>query len=471
MTHSVLIVDDEETFAKNIKRYLDRHEYDTQVANTGKQAIDALDNFKPDTILLDLNLPDGTGLDFLSQIKEIDSQARIVFMTGSHSVDSAVEAMKAGAEDYLTKPLVLSELKLLLDKLARRERKDSALAYYQNKEAQQSGLSTLIGSSDIVNKIKARIQHFIESEKNLSDTTPPPVLITGETGTGKDLIARAFHFDGPRQDKPFIEINCASIPSQLMEAELFGFERGAFTDAKQRKLGLVESANGGTLFLDEIGDMDIALQAKLLTLLEHKRVRRVGGLRDQSVDVRIVAATNQNLQQLIEAQRFRSDLLYRLQVLHIELPPLRKHSDDIKELAYHFLDLHAKRYNKPGLSFSEKAEKILVEYDWPGNVRELRNIIEHAVLLTESVIIEHEHLAITNIKPRKTIPVSSTESTRNEENGLSLVETEIELVQKALHQTGGNVTQASKLLGISRDTLRYRMEKHKLTATTLDQAG
>jgi len=256
-----------------------------------------------------------------------------------------------------------------------------------------------------------------------------------------------------------------------MEAELSGFERGAFTDAKQRKLGLVESANGGTLFLDEIGDMDIALQAKLLTLLEHKRVRRVCDLRDQSVDVRIVVATNQNLQQLIEAQRFRSDLLYRLQVLHIELPPLREHRDDIKGLADYFLNLHAKRYNKPGLTFSKKAEKTLVDYDWPGNVRELRNIIEHAVLLTESTTIEHEYLAIANVKPRKTKPTSTTDPNRKGENGLSRVETEIELVQKALRQTGGNVTQASKLLGISRDTLRYRMEKYNLTPAPQNQSG
>ncbi|MDH3694205.1 MAG: sigma-54 dependent transcriptional regulator [Gammaproteobacteria bacterium] len=471
MTHSVLIVDDEETFAKNVKRYLDRHEYESRIANTGKEAIEALDSFKPDTILLDLNLPDGTGLDFLSQIKQIDNQARVVFMTGSISVDSAVKAMKAGAEDYLTKPLVLSELKLLLDKLVRRERKDRALAYYQNKEAQQGGLSALLGTSESLTKIKSRIQQFIASEQNLSDTTPPPVLVTGETGTGKDLIARAFHFDGPRRDKPFVEINCASIPSQLMEAELFGFERGTFTDAKQRKLGLVESANGGTLFLDEIGDMDVALQAKLLTLLEHKRVRRLGGLRDQSVDVRIVAATNQDLQKLIEENRFRSDLLYRLHVLHINLPPLREHPDDIKELAEHFLNLHAKRYNKPGLSFSSAAVDALVDYDWPGNIRELRNLIEHAVLLTEAATIKREHLAIKKVKRRNRVPASNTGTSNGVESGLSLVETEIDLVRKALKQTGGNVTQASRLLGISRDTLRYRMEKYKLTTTTLGQAG
>ncbi len=463
MTHSVLIVDDEEIFAKNVKRYLDGHEYDTQVVNTGSQALEALDNFKPDTILLDLYLPDGTGLDILSRIKEIDTQARIVFMTGSGSVETAVDAMKAGAEDYLTKPLVLGELKLLLDKLVRSERRDNALAYYHNKEAQQSGLSTLLGNSDAIAKVKSRIHHFIESEQNLADTTPPPVLITGETGTGKDLIARAFHFDGPRCDKPFVEINCASIPAQLMEAELFGFERGAFTDAKQRKLGLVESANGGTLFLDEIGDMEISLQAKLLTLLEHKRVRRVGGLRDQSVDVRIVAATNQDLQKLIDENRFRPDLLYRLQVLHIELPPLRKRRDDVEELAENFLSLHGKRYGKIGLSFSDKALDALTHYHWPGNVRELRNIIEHAVLLAESTVIEREHLTISNIKPQPKQVALDSETTSNGEGGLSLVETEIDLVRKALRQTGGNVTQASKLLGISRDTLRYRMEKYKLT--------
>lgn len=466
MPHTILIVDDEVTLARNIKRYLGRHGYDARVVATGEEALGVLETFSPDLILLDYHLPGINGLEVLGRIRAIDTQVKIIIMTGAGGVQVAVDAMKAGANDYLSKPLVLAELKLLLDRVVGQARAEGALAYYQNKQARHSGLATLLGKSAPILELKKQIQYYLEAERHLVYGDPPPVLITGETGTGKDLVARAFHFDGPRADKPLVELNCASIPSQLLEAELFGYERGAFTDAKERKLGLVESANGGTLFLDEIGDMDLSVQAKLLTVLETKRVRRVGGLRDRDVDVRIIAATNQNLEERVQNGQFRSDLLFRIRVIHIELPPLRERSDDVKPLAYEFLRLQGKRYGKAKLRLSEEAAHTLQHYHWPGNVRELRNVIERAILLTATETIEPKHLALISDMPKRN-PGNGLGSIQNfPDDGLNLERVEAELVKLALERAKGNVTRAAKLLGISRDTLRYRIEKYGSSASS-----
>jgi transcriptional regulator with PAS, ATPase and Fis domain len=297
------------------------------------------------------------------------------------------------------------------------------------------------------------------AERNLQDKEPPVVLISGETGTGKELVARALHYDGARGDHPFIEINCASIPPNLLESELFGYERGAFTDAKGRKLGLVETADGGTLFLDEIGDMDLGLQSKLLKLLEDKTVRRLGGLRDLRVDVRIIAATHRPLDVMVSEGKFRADLFFRLRIVHLTLPALRDRGDDVLMLAKHYLALHAHRYGKGPLTLSPEVEYLLRAHYWPGNVRELRNVIEQAVLMASGLVVESVDLQLFPQTANMVVETSKSATP------LSLETIERETLLRALRATEWNVTQAARLLGVSRDTLRYRIEKFGLSAT------
>jgi two-component system response regulator AtoC len=293
----------------------------------------------------------------------------------------------------------------------------------------------------------------------------PAVLINGETGTGKELVARALHFDGVRASAPFVEINCASIPAALLESELFGYERGAFTDARQRKTGLVEAAQGGTLFLDEIGEVDIAIQAKLLKLLEDRTVRRLGGLREQTVDVRFVAATNRDLEKMVQDGRFRADLFFRLRIVHIAVPPLRARGDDVLALARMFLKMHGARYGKPDLALSETAERALRRYAWPGNVRELRNAVEQAVLLAHDAVIDAsqfpfcESLSPVGDTGAADAPAAPTQLT---DSGVNLNDLERDLLMQALERAGWNVTRAAQLLAVTRDTLRYRMEKYRI---------
>ena len=467
MNRSVLIVDDEPTLAKNIQVFLTHNGFVASVVSSGEQALDEVERFQPDVVLLDYQLGGMDGLEVLRHMRIKDEQLKIVLMTGQGSVKVAVDAMKAGAYDYLSKPLVLEELKLLLTKIGEQDRIADTLAYYQAKEAGRSGLQKLIGDSAPMRQLKQKLQRLLEAEQNLQGETPPAVLITGETGTGKELIARALHFDGQRREQPFIELNCAALPTQLMEAELFGYERGAFTDAKARKPGLVEAAEHGTLLLDEIGEVDLALQAKLLRLLENKSVRRLGSLRDQTVDVRILAATNQQLDQRVQQGEFRADLLFRLRIITLELPPLRERGDDILLLAEHFLTVLCRRYGKRLLSLDKAAQELLMYYSWPGNVRELRNMIEQAVLLADGPSIEPNHLAIQ----QSLIPVHGTESNSHtygtlagiiEQQKPNLAELEFIAITQALEQNDWNLTHTAKQLDISRDALRYRMEKHGL---------
>jgi transcriptional regulator with GAF, ATPase, and Fis domain len=345
---------------------------------------------------------------------------------------------------------------------------EQALSYYQEAAAKQGGLASIMGESPPIRELKASLRQLLEAEQRLENGTPPAVLITGETGTGKELVARALHFDGKRCARPFIEINCASIPPQLLEAELFGYERGAFTDARGRKLGLAETADGGTLFLDEIGDVEPVLQGKLLKLLEEKVVRRLGSLRDAKVDVRVVAATNRPLEQWVREGKFRSDLYFRLRGVQLVLPPLRSRGEDILSLARDFLTLHSARYGKKRLRFSERAEKALLDYVWPGNVRELRNVIEETVLLANTEIIQPEQLSMCAMlaAPLSAHTEGAASETLTEVPGeaLKLDQMERNMLMQTLEKTDWNVTRAAKLLGLSRDTLRYRIEKYDLTA-------
>jgi two-component system, NtrC family, response regulator AtoC len=324
-------------------------------------------------------------------------------------------------------------------------------------------------------ELKVTIRQVLEAERYVPEGDLPAVLVYGETGTGKELVARALHFDGARASGPFVEINCASIPSQLLEAELFGHEKGAFTDAKERRTGLVEAADGGTLFLDEIGEVDLSLQAKLLKLLEEKTVRRIGAVKERRVNLRIISATNRDLAAMVKQGTFRSDLYFRLRIISVAVPSLRQRGDDILLLARHFLQQHARRYGKPGLRFSREAEQTLLDYYWPGNVRELRNMLEQTVLLADGNEIHPGQLAMCPaLAPESPFERAFTGWRQHcmslPKNDTELAEVERTLVIKTLERTGWNVTRSAKLLGLSRDMMRYRIEKMGLRRP-MDEEG
>jgi two-component system response regulator AtoC len=457
MSCALLVVEDEAALAKNIAKFLGGRDFDVRSVASGEDALRELESFRPDAILLDFNLPGMNGIQAIGRVRAIDSNVKIVMMTGHASVELAVEAMKAGAYDFVTKPVSLSKLRLMLEKLASEERQSEALAYYRSRDARASGLDKLIGQCEAMKQLRDSIAKVIAGDEMLRDGSPPAVLVTGETGTGKELVARALHFEGPRRDEPFVEINCSSIPAPLLESELFGHERGAFTDAKSRKLGLVETAERGTLFLDEIGDMELALQVKLLRLLEDRSVRRLGGLRDQKVNVRIVAATHRDLDALVAEGRFRADLFFRIRMIHLAIPVLHDRGEDILLLADHYLALHAKRYGREGLMLAPEVRRALLRHRWPGNVRELRNVMEQAVLMAAGPVLESVDLdwlpAAGKGPPAIPSPVAA----------LNLEQVERETLLKALESCRWNVSQAARILGITRDALRYRIEKHGLT--------
>jgi two-component system, NtrC family, response regulator AtoC len=463
MPGAVMIVEDEATLAKNLKTYLLRYGFDVTSVSSGEEALDQFDDFKPDAMLLDFNLPKISGLEVLAKARQKDPRIKVIMITGQGSEQVAVDAMKAGAYDYLTKPVEMGKIKLLLDKALSEEKLEGALAYYHKKTAVET--SSMLGESAAMQSLKEKINNLIQAERQLNDSNPPAVLITGETGTGKELAARALHFEGVRKDKPFIELNCASIPAQLLESELFGYERGAFTDARQRKVGLAEAADGGTLFLDEIGDLEFSIQAKLLKLLEDKMIRRLGSVRDQTVNVRILAATNHDLEALVRDGKFRSDLFFRLRTIHIQLPPLRERGDDAVKLALHFLQKHGARYGKQ-LSLDESAIQAIRNYAWPGNIRELNNAMEQVVLMARDDTIDASQLPITrNLSSSlATPPVGFDNPTSSAvvNAAKSLEQVEREMLINALSQSTWNVTKAAKMLGVSRDTLRYRIEKYQL---------
>ncbi|MCK9986373.1 MAG: two-component system, NtrC family, response regulator AtoC [Azoarcus sp.] len=474
MGRAILVIEDEAVLGKNIRIYLERSGYDVRVAGSAEDGLAMLDVFKPDAVILDFNLPGLNGLEALTRVRAFDSGIPVIMITGHGTVELAVEAMKSGARDFLTKPVALGKLKLLIDKAFDEKQRDSALDYYHRREADATDLASLFGDSPPMVALKNTLRQLLDAESQLQDTDAPAVLVLGETGTGKELVARALHFNGPRRDKPFVELNCASIPAQLLESELFGYERGAFTDARERKLGLVETAEGGTLFLDEIGDMDLSLQAKLLKLLEEKTVRRIGSLRDQRVNVRIVAATHRPMETLVREGSFRADLYFRLCVFQLSLPPLRERGADILSLARHFIALHAARYGKSPPALTREAEALLLAHCWPGNVRELRNVLEQAVLLATGPTIDAPQLSLSTGVTVQSLPHAAPESASAAPAASAvpvasqtLEDMERRALLDALRQTGWNVSRAARMLGISRDTLRYRIDKFGLTVASL----
>jgi two-component system response regulator AtoC len=455
---TILIVDDERTLARSIKLFLAEQGYEAEVAENADKALELLDRLRPDLVFLDVSLPGMSGIELLKRIKEFDRNIAVAIMTAYGSIEGAVEAVKLGAFDYIKKPVDLDELKLLADRARETSRMRQELSYYRQREVRGLPIKGIIGKCEAILEVIARIQQIAALEES------PPILITGETGTGKGLVARSLHSQSQRASRPFIEVNCTALPGTLMEAELFGYERGAFTDAKESKMGLFEAADGGFLFLDEVGDIELPLQGKLLRAIEEGVIRRVGGLRDRRVDVNIVAATHRDLEEEVKAGRFRKDLYYRLAVITIDLPPLRERGEDILMLATHYLDKFNAKYGKAIRGIDDKAVRILMEYPWPGNVRELSHVIERAVLWSQGERLAEEQLALatspqaltSTSQPPLIAPVQGTLPPE----GIALAEWERSLLELALKECAGNQTKAAKRLGISRDTLRYRLKKY-----------
>ena len=453
----LLIIEDEAVLARNVARFFEKLGHTVEIAHDGPAGVEAARRVMPDVAIVDFQLPGLDGLEVIGALRKIDAELRCVMVTGHASVPVAIDAMKAGYMDLLTKPVALASLKAVVDRALAERGTRRALDYYQKKEADESSLEALAGDSAPMQALRDLVRTMALSEP--ADGSPgAPVLVLGETGAGKELVARACHYAGPRAAAPFVEINCAALPAHLIEGELFGHEKGAFTDAQARKIGLIEAADGGTLFLDEIGELDLSLQAKLLRVLENFRVRRLGALQDRLVNVRVVCATNRDLDQLVEAGRFRADLLYRLRVFQINIPPLRARGDDVLLLARRFLAQMAQRYGKAPPMLDASACDALRGHTWPGNVRELRNVVERAVLLNQGQPLGAADLALG---PRPAAPRAAT-AAPGPAGGASLEAVERQHLIQALEQAQWNVTRAARLLDISRDTLRYRIEKHGL---------
>ena len=473
MTNTVLIVDDDSQLADNIRLYLERYDWETHVEYSAEAGLKKLKTLHPDILLTDHMMPGMTGIDLIKQVQEIDPQIKIVMLTGEGNLQVAVDAMKAGASDYLGKPVSLAELKVVLDKTLGQAQMEKTLSVYQRRESKGMSLEAIIGESAPTVAVKTKVRQILNAEQQIKGGELPSILINGETGTGKELLARALHFDGLRKSKPFIEINCASLPNNLLESELFGHEKGAFTDAKESRVGLVEAADGGTLFLDEIGEIDLALQAKLLTLLEQKTVRRIGSIRERKVNIRIISATNQDLEKMVREGRFRSDLYFRLRVITLSTAPLRTTGQDILRIAEFYLQLHARYYGKKNLYFTPAAEQLLLAYTWPGNVRELRNTLEQTVLLANGLAIDVDQISISPnlvngagviIERRNIAPGIAQKPQLLERIGTDISDVNQDLLKKTLEITGWNVSKSAKLLGLTRDMMRYRIEKYGLYA-------
>jgi two-component system, NtrC family, response regulator AtoC len=467
---TVLIVDDERTLARAIKAFLTESGYETEVAADAEQALRLLETMRPDVVFTDVRLPGMNGIDLLRKIREFDAAIPVVIMTAHGTIEGAVEAVKLGAFDYLKKPVDLEELRLLADRARENSQLKQELSYYRRRDAgREAGLAGIIGQSPAIRAVLEQARQIAA----LNET--PPVLIIGETGTGKGLIARTIHGASARAPRPFIEVNCTAIPATLMEAELFGHERGAFTDAKESRMGLFEAADGGFLFLDEVGDVELSLQGKLLKAVEERTVRRVGGIRDRQIDVRILAATNRDLERDAQRERFRRDLYFRLAVIILHLPPLRERGDDVLLLAEHYLARFNAKYGKQVRQLDPRARDLLLAYPWPGNVRELSHVIERAVLWSRGPTLDAEHLSLTTPEPlgetpeRAAEPVvtapadTATGTTNLPPPGMDLERWERAMIEQALRECDGNQTRAAQRLGISRDTLRYRLKKYGIS--------
>jgi two-component system response regulator AtoC len=446
---AILVVDDEPLIRFALNERLTEDGYRVIEADTAAAAMAKSDE-GVDLVLLDYKLPDGDGMAVLKHVKNHDPDTLVILLTAHSGVEIAVEAMKQGAYHYANKPFNLDEISILVEKALETTRLRREVRALRASQAQPYSFDRIVGEGPTVSAVKALLRRVASSPAST-------VLLTGESGTGKDLAAKVLHYNSARAAKPFMNITCSALPEALMESELFGHERGAFTGADRQKRGLFETADGGTVFLDEIGEMVPGLQAKLLRFLEEKTFKRVGGPVDIKVDVRVVAATNRNLKEEVKQGRFREDLFYRLNVLPILLPPLRERADDIPRLVAFYLDVYNTEFKKRVGGVSQQAMEQLQRYPWPGNIRELRNAVERAMLLSDSHTLgveDFEGVSAGGIRLGDKVELPAS--------GLDLEELERSLVVQALERTGWNQTKAAALLGLNRDQIRYRIEKFHL---------
>ena len=451
----ILIVDDEKVLCQSLKMDFEEDGYLVKVSNTGKQALKHISDFDPAVVLLDLRLPGINGIEVLKKIRSFDPEIAVIIMTAFGDTKITVEAVKCGAFNFINKPFELEELKKLVNQAVKGQVLKREVEYLRYQQRKIYRFCDLVGQSDKMMEIYKQIEI-------LSKTDHTTVLVLGESGTGKELVASAIHFKSKRNKAPFMEINCASLPENLIESELFGYEKGAFTDAKQQKKGLLEIADNGTVFLDEIAEMPLSIQAKLLTFLEKKQFKRLGSGKNIEVDVRIIAATNQDLVKAIEKKKFRKDLYYRLNVVSIHAPPLRERKDDILALSNYFLEEFSKDMGKIPKTLMPEVEEIFNAYPWYGNVRELRNVIERAVIFCRGRTVDKSLLPreMLDYKNEKNPGLNFQDSKKNNTSiDMILLKVEKQIIDDALKQTKGNKTMAARLLGISRYSLTRRINK------------
>jgi len=459
----VLVVDDDSAIRYTLTEALRGWGYEPFEASTVAAALESFDSEHPSAVLQDVNLPDGSGLDALVEYKKRQPQAIVIMITGAVQLEDTIAALRGGAYDFIGKPIRLGELQVTIRNGIEAGRLRREVSYLRGQQEQRFSFDQIVGESPAMTEM-------IQLARKVAESEASSVLLLGESGTGKDLVAKAIHYGSSRADHPFIAINCAAIPATLIESELFGHEKGAFTDARARKEGLFEQAQGGTLFLDEIGELELGLQAKLLRVLEEGSFRRVGGLKDLPLDVRVVAASNRDLKAESDAGRFRLDLYYRLSVIQIDLPPLREREEDVSLLAKYYIAHFNQRLRKRVRGLTRDVEETFRHYGWPGNVRELRNVIERVMILEDSDLITSSWLPrglFRDDRPFTSTPAvaasqvteAATQYFQLPEEGIELEKVELSLVRQAIERSGGNQTRAAELLGVSRDQLRYRLKK------------
>jgi two-component system response regulator PilR (NtrC family) len=457
MKSRILVVDDEESIREFLEIMLRKEGYEVTTAEDGQKALDTIKKKSFDLVISDLQMPNMTGLELLKNVRDQYPDLLFMMITAFGTTETAVEAMKLGAYDYITKPFKIDEVRIVIGNALRSKNLEVENRTLKKELGKEYSFQSLVGNSESMHRI-------FDMVKRVSGT-PTNVLITGESGTGKEVVAKAIHFNGPLKDKPFVTINCGAIPENLMESEMFGHKKGSFTGAVVDKAGLFEVADGGTLFLDEVGELPLSIQVKLLRAIQERVIRRVGGTEDTKIEVRLMAATNRDLEDMVKKGTFRQDLFYRLNVINIKTPALRERSDDIPLLANHFLKKYNDRLNKTIGGISAEAMDMLKKYDYPGNVRELENIIERTVALEGGATILPESLPpfVNTPSGRK---LASTHEIQITEEGLDLDKVmgqiEKELLIKAIHAAGGVKKKAAKLLNITFRSMRYRVEKYSL---------
>ncbi len=444
--HNVLVVDDEKNILKVVSLTLRGGGYDVDTARSAEEAIEKFNHNSYSLVITDLKLPGKSGLDLLDYIKSRGTGIPVIMITAFGTIETAIEAMKKGAFNYLTKPVNPDELLTVMKEAIEKYELMRENITLKSELRQRYTFSTIIGKSAAIEEVFDTIRMVSKTQSN--------ILIVGESGTGKELVAKAVHYNSTRAEGPFITIDCATIPSEIMESELFGHEKGAFTGAHERKIGLLEHAHNGTVFLDEVGELDVNLQKKLLRFLQEREILRVGGTGRIKLNVRIIAATNKDLEEEIQQKRFREDLFYRLNVVTIKMPPLRERKEDIPLLANHFLDRLNQIEGKLINGFEDNVMAALMMHDWPGNVRELENVVERAYVLCPNITINLKYL------PERLI--SMAEGNRESLDQMNLLETEKRLIVKALNGTSWNQSKAAEVLGITRKQLRTKMQHHNL---------